>query len=39
MLLLNRAKNNISTAAGHGDGPHKILAPLSFVFDWSCPKY
>lgn len=39
MLLVNRAQNNILTADGRADGPHKISARLSFLFDCSCPKY
>lgn len=39
MPLVNRAKNNILTANGRADGPHKISARLTFLFDCSCPKY
>ena len=31
MLLVNRAQNNILTADGRADGPHKISARLSFL--------
>lgn len=31
MLLVNRTRNNILTAAGRADGPHKITTRLSFL--------